>query len=87
MRLILDRIEKMQNGKRIAVFECGESFFNIHEDNMPAEFMDELKSGMILEANIESDFLVSPIILYKETEEKQKEMKNRLNGLFNRKKK
>ncbi len=87
MRLILDRIERTQNGKRIAVFECEDSFINIHEDNMPLGFINELKAGMILGAEIEADKLLSPKILYEETEKKQKEIKNRLNNLFNRKKK
>lgn len=87
MILVLDRIEKTQNGKRIAIFENGDSFFNIHEDNMPPEFINELKTGMILEAEIKDNILISPIILINETEEKQNEMNNRLNKLFDRNKK
>ena len=86
MRLILDRIEKNRNGKRIAVFECADVFFNINEDCMPKDFIDKLKTGHILEAEIENETLVNPKILYDETEKENNKMKNRLNNLFNRNK-
>ena len=84
MRLILDRIEKNQEGKRIAVFECGENSYYITEDNMPLGFIENLKNGFIIEADVVNDLLINPEILFEETEKKQKEMKNRLNNLFNR---
>ena len=84
MRLILDRIAKNQEGERIATFECGEASYYISEENMPVGFLDSLKSGMIIEAEVVENSLINPEILYEETEKKQKEMKNRLNNLFNR---
>lgn len=87
MKLILDRIEETQGGKKIAVFECGDNFYNIHEDNMPLGLIKEIQCGTILEAEIEDGNLLSPKILYEETEIKQNEMKNRLKNLFNRNKK
>ncbi len=86
MRLVLDRIEKIENGKRVAVFECENTMLSICEENMPPKFIDDLKSGMILESEVENNTLISPVILYEETENKQKEIKKRLNNLFNRKK-
>ena len=86
MRLVLDRIEKIQNGKRIAVFECGDKLLDIHENNMPDGFIDELAIGMILEAEIKDERLISPLILLEETDKKHKEMKSRLDNLFKRKK-
>ena len=87
MKLVLDRIEKTQEGKRIAVFENGDSFINIHEDNMPSGFIDELKAGIIIEAELIDNTLYAPKLLLKETEDKHKEMSSRLNSLFNRNKK
>ena len=84
MRLILDRIAKNQEGERIATFECGEVSYYISEENMPVGCLDSLKSGMIIEAEVVENSLINPEILYEETEKKQKEMKNRLNNLFNR---
>ena len=86
MRLVLDRIEKMQNGKRIAVFEYKDKSFDILENNMPAGFIDELSAGMILEAEIKDKMLLSPVILLEETEKKHNEMKSRLDNLFKRNK-
>lgn len=87
MRLVLDRIEKTGDGKRIAVFEYGESFYYIDESKMPKGFMDELFEGAILEGEIEESSLKNPVILKEETEKEQQKMKNRLNNLFNRNKK
>ena len=86
MRLILDRIEKKQNGKRIAIFECVDIFYNIDEDNMPVGFIDKLSSGMILDADVEADTLKNPTILENATIQEQDNMKKRLNNLFNRNK-
>lgn len=87
MRLVLDRIEKTDNEQRIAVFECGSSLYSIYENDMPYGFINQLKAGMIIEAEIKDDTLISPRILYKETEEKQQIMNDRLCKLFNRNKK
>lgn len=86
MKLILDRIEKTQNGKIVAVFEGDNALYNITEANMPNEFINSLEVGMIIEAEIVENKLISPKFLYEETENKRKEMNKRLSNLFNRKK-
>ena len=87
MRLILDRISRDDKGKRIAVFESGEDFFTISEDNMPSGFADTLTDGIIIEADFRDDIIYSATLLTEETEQKKKEMSGRLNSLFNRGKK
>lgn len=86
MKLILDRIEKTQNGKIVAVFEGDNALYNITEANMPNEFINSLEVGMIIEAEIVENKLISPKFLHEETENKRKEMNKRLSNLFNRKK-
>ena len=87
MRIILDRIETLENGKRIAVFEFpDESFVNIHEDNLPNGMIDKFIDGIILDAVYENGKIVSAELLFEETEKKKKEMQKRLNKLFNRNK-
>ncbi len=86
MKLILDRIEKTQDGKIVAVFEGDNALYNITEANMPNEFINSLEVGMIIEAEIVENKLISPKFLYEETENKRKEMNKRLSNLFNRKK-
>ena len=86
MRLVLDRIEKTQNGERIAVFEGDKDFYNILGKNMPEDFFNLLKVGMIIDAEIINDSLISPKILIDETDQKRNEMKSRLSNLFNRNK-
>lgn len=86
MRLVLDRIEKTQNGERIAVFEGDKDSYNISEKNMPGDFFNLLKVGMIIDAEIINDSLISPEILIDETDQKRNEMKSRLSNLFNRNK-
>lgn len=86
MKLILDKIEKTQNGKIVAVFEGDNALYNITEANMPNEFINSLEVGMIIEAEIVENKLISPKFLYEETENKRKEMNKRLSNLFNRKK-
>ncbi len=87
MKVILDRIEKNSRDEKVAVFEYEDTMLNIHEYNMPEGFIDKIKSGDIIECVIENNHLYSPVILVRETEEKQKEMQDRLNKLFNRNKK
>ncbi len=84
MKLILDRIEKTQEGKIIAIFEGDAASYHISEENMPREFIDTLQVGMIIEAEIIDNKLVSSKFLPEETEKKREEMKSRLNSLFNR---
>ncbi len=84
MKLILDRIEKTQEGKIIAIFEGDTASYFINEENMPREFIDMLQVGMIIEAEIIDNKLVSSKFLPEETEKKREEMNKRLNSLFNR---
>ena len=65
---ILDRIEKTQNGKIVAVFEGDNALYNITEANMPNEFINSLEVGMIIEAEIVENKLISPKFLYEETD-------------------
>ena len=87
MKLILDRISKDESGKRIAVFEMGEEYVTISEDNMPLGFADTLTDGIIIEADFRNGVIYSATLLTEETEKKKKEMSNRLKSLFNRGKK
>ena len=82
--VIRPRIEKTQDGKIVAVFEGDTASYFINEVNMPREFIDMLQVGMIIEAEIIDNKLVSPKFLSEETEKKREEMKSRLNSLFNR---
>ena len=86
MRLILDRIEKTQNGKKIAVFEMEDKMIKIDENNMPRGFIDQIEIGDIIEAELDGNKIISAKVLKEETQEKRKEMKSRLSNLFNRKK-
>ena len=87
MRLVLDKIEKTQNGNIIAVFEGENTTYEFFETNMPNGFLESLKVGMIIEAEIVDGSLVCPNILIEETNKKREEMSSRLKGLFNRNKK
>ena len=87
MRLVLDKIEKTQNGNKIAVFEGENTTYEFFETNMPDGFLESLKVGMIIEAEIVDGSLVCPNILIEETNKKREEMSSRLKGLFNRNKK
>lgn len=87
MRIVLDRIEETEEGKRIFVFEAEYEIIDIHEDYIPRDMVASLNAGDILEAEIIDKKILSAKILKKDTEEKRKEMKSRLNSLFSRKKK
>ncbi len=87
MKLILDRIEKTQNGECIAIFEGDDASYDILEKNMPKDFFVSLKVGMIIETEIINDSLISPKILVDETNQKREDIKSRLSNLFNRNKK
>lgn len=86
MIIILDRIEKNQSGKIIAVFEKDNEFISISEDDMPKDLINILEVGDILEAEIIENKIISAKVLKEETENKRIEMKSRLNNLFKRKK-
>lgn len=86
MRLVLDRIENTQDGKKIVVFEGDTASYDILEENMPVGFIESLEVGMILEADIVDGNLMSPRILADETNKKRQNIKSRLNNLFNRNK-
>ncbi len=86
MKLILDRIEKTEEGKRIAVFENDDEFIKISEENMPNGLIDDVAVGDIIEVEIKNGIIISAKILKEETNSKRNEMKSRLGNLFNRKK-
>ena len=86
MRLILDRIVSNEQGKRIAVFENDEELIKISEDKIPNGIIDELFSGIIIEADYSNGEISNVQLLVDETEKKRTEMKNRL-GRFSRKNK
>ena len=86
MKLILDRIEKNQDGKRIAVFEMGDEFINVNEDSMPDGLIEELSVGIILDAEVIDGKIINAKPLINETEQKRQEMKRRL-GRFSSKNK
>ena len=87
VRVVVDRIEKNQENKKIFVFEAGGDNIEIHEDNIPTEKVDKIRSGDILEIELSDGKILSAEILTNETEKKREEMKSRLNGLFSKKKK
>ena len=86
MRIILDRIDMDENGLPIATFEVGEKMVAFNSSQMPIGFAKELIANAIVECEIVDGCIVSPVILYEETKEKENEMKNRLHSLFKRKK-
>ena len=86
MRLILDRIETNAKGKKIAVFEQDEGFIDICEDFMPKELVEQLTPGIIIEAVLENNKILSADLLLEETNAKRNKMKSRLNRLFNKNK-
>lgn len=86
MKIILDRIEFNSKNEKIAVFEYGEETLTVHESDLPTDFANSIKSGDIIECTIENGVIHSPVILTEETENKQVEMQERLNKLFNRNK-
>ena len=86
MRLILDRIVSNEQGKRIAVFENDEELIKISEDKIPNGIIDELFSGIIIEADYSNGEISNVQLLVDETEKKRTEMKNRLSR-FSRKNK
>ena len=85
MRIILDRIDKDENGLPIATFEVLEEFVSFEGENMPKGFVEGLIPNAIVECEIVDGRIVNPIILYEETKQKEEQMKNRLHSLFKRK--
>ena len=86
MRLILDRFEKTQDGKRIAVFEMNKELIEIHENDIPQNVLSELTEGIILECDVVDNRIIFAKILNEETQNKKQEMSNRVKNLFNRSK-
>ncbi len=87
MKIILDRIDKDQNGTSIACFEDenGEILL-ISELNMPQSFIEKLFVGAIVDCEIESGKIISASVLYDETKQREEKMKNKLKNLFNKRK-
>lgn len=86
MRLVLDRIEENANGIRIAVFECGEENILIKESDMPDNLMDNLFPGIIMEAVLQGEKIVTAELLTEETNKKRSDMRSRLDALKKRNK-
>ena len=86
MKIVLDRIEKTQNGNRIFVFDGDKETYNIGENDIPKDIINELKVGMMIETEIIDGKLSSPTLLIDESNDKIDEMNSRLNNLFKRKK-
>ena len=84
MRIILDRIDMNEQGLPIATFEVGEKTATFTVEQMPRGFAEQLIPNAIVECEIVDGAIVSPIILYEETKQKENEMRNRLHSLFKR---
>ena len=85
MRIFLDRIDKDQNGLPVVTFEVDEKYISFSTEQMPNGFADSLIPNAIVECEIVDGAIVSPVILYEETRQKEEEMKKRLRSLFKRK--
>lgn len=86
MKIFLDRIDMDENGLPVATFEVEDKMVSFKSNQMPTGFAKELIANAIVECEIVDGCIVSPVILYEETKEKENEMKNRLHSLFKRKK-
>ena len=86
MKIFLDRIDKDQNGNKIATFEVDEETVTFKSEQMPKGFADMLIRNAIVECEIVDGHIVNPTILYEETKKKEEEMKQRLNSLFSKRK-
>ncbi len=86
MRIILDRIDKNQNGTEIATFEVEQKMVSFTSDQMPSGFMEKLIPNAIVECEITNGNIVDPTILFEETKQKEEEMKKRLHRLFSKRK-
>ena len=86
MKIILDRIDKNQDGMDVASFEVEGSMLYFTSEQMPNGFMEKLIPNAIVECEIVNGSIVSPTILFEETKQKEEEMKKRLKGLFTKRK-
>ena len=87
MKLILDRINKNANGKRIFAFEGDNGVVFINEDSMPKDFPNQLFENVIIECEYKNNMLINPVVLLEETKEREEKMKNRLSAILNKRKK
>lgn len=86
MKIILDRIDKNQNGEEIATFEVEQKSVSFTSEQMPSGFMEKLIPNAIVECEIVNGNIVDPTILFEETKQKEEEMKKRLHSLFSKRK-
>lgn len=87
MRIVVDRIEKNQNGEKIVAFEIDDKIVFLDKNDLPEGLIDTLSVGNILEAEYENGKILDAKILKSEEEAKRKEMKSRLFALKSRNKK
>lgn len=87
MRLILDRINKNEKGKRIFAFEADSGIVFVYEDDMPMSFVDQLFENAIIECEYSDGKIINPNILLEETKRQEEKMKNRFANLINKRKK
>ena len=84
MKMILDRINKDQNGKIIACFEVGDDIIKVREENMPSGFATQLYSNVIIECEYVDGKIVNPVLLVEETEARLAKIREKLSGLGNK---
>ncbi len=84
MKIILDRINLDNDGKTVAVFEVEDKMIAFGEEQMPKGFVLDLIPNSIVECEIVDGCIISPVILYEETKQREEKMRNRLNRLAKR---
>jgi hypothetical protein len=87
MRIVVDRIDKNQNGEKIVALEIDDKIVFLDKNDFPEGVIDTLSSGNILEAEYENGKILKVEILKDKEEEKRNEMKSRLFALKNKNKK
>ena len=86
MRIFFEKTVYDQRKKAVATFEVEGEMVDFTAEQMPGGFAESLIPNAIVECEIVNGCIVAPVILYDETKQKEDEMRNRLHGLFKRKK-
>ena len=87
MRIYLDRVDYDQFGNKIATFEVDGKMVSFDIKQAPIDFFDELIPNAIVDCEIIDNKIVNPLVLIKETQVAEENMKKRLSSLFKRKNK
>ena len=87
MRLILDRINKDSNDKRVFAFETDNGIIIVKEDDLSKEIADKLFENIIINAEYLDGKLLNVELLLEETKEREETMKKRFASLLNKRKK